>query len=168
VFEALEKFADKNMKKHLRFLRSMLGSGSTEPLSHLAKDFGITKQAMTWRARQLRAALGRVAYPIGVTQHVTQEVVTPTDHSLYKPRTTRDTYDDDFAVTQNNSNENIQRQTEGSSALQLQQLQRELPKKRRKIKRVSTHSLSINETKKERNRKVMAHTKQKRTRSNKI
>jgi hypothetical protein len=100
VFEALEKFADKNMKKHLRFLRSMLGSGSTEPLSHLAKDFGITKQAMTWRARQLRAALGRVAYPIGVTQHVTPAVVAVLDETKYKPRTTRDTYDDDFVVIQ--------------------------------------------------------------------
>ena len=100
VFEALEKFADKNMKKHLRFLRSMLGSGSTEPLSHLAKDFGITKQAMTWRARQLRAALGRVAMPKGELQTVKAEPAVALVNSAYTPCITRDTYDDDFGVIQ--------------------------------------------------------------------
>jgi hypothetical protein len=100
VFEALEKFSDKNMKMHLRFLRSMLGSGNTEPLARLAKDFGITKQAMTWRARQLRAALGRVAMPKGELQTVKTETAVPLVDSAYTPRTTRDTYDDDFDVIQ--------------------------------------------------------------------
>lgn len=100
VFEALEKFSDKNMKMHLRFLRSMLGSGNTEPLARLAKDFGITKQAMTWRARQLRAALGRVAMPKVELQTVKTETAAPLVDSTYTPRITRDTYDDDFDVIQ--------------------------------------------------------------------
>lgn len=64
----LEKFSDRQMRLHLRFIRAMLGTGECETLAKLSKDFGITKQAMTWRARQVRAALGRLAVDASSSQ----------------------------------------------------------------------------------------------------
>lgn len=61
VFQLLNRFADGRMHLHLIFLRTMLGDDTKTNLAQLCKRFGITKQAMFWRARQLRAALGSVA-----------------------------------------------------------------------------------------------------------
>jgi hypothetical protein len=62
-------------------------------------------------------------------------------------------------------NENIQRKTEASGSLQLQQLQGKVPAERGKVKSLPTPAIPIGKAKKERNRKIMAHKKPNSTRS---
>jgi hypothetical protein len=61
MFQILSRFADGQMLLHLIFIRTLLGEDTGTNLAQLCKRFGITKQAMFWRARQIRAALGDVA-----------------------------------------------------------------------------------------------------------
>lgn len=61
LFQVLSRFADSRMLLHLIFIRTMLGEDTGTNLAQLCKRFGITKQAMFWRARQIRSALEGIA-----------------------------------------------------------------------------------------------------------
>jgi transposase-like protein len=61
LFQILSRFADQRMLLHLLFIRTMLGEDTGTNLAQLCKRFGITKQAMFWRARQIRSALEGIA-----------------------------------------------------------------------------------------------------------
>jgi hypothetical protein len=61
VFRILDRFADGRMSLHMLFIRTMLGEDTGVNLVQLAKRYRMTKQAMFYRARQLRRALGELA-----------------------------------------------------------------------------------------------------------
>jgi hypothetical protein len=61
LFDILERFADGRMKLHLVFIKTMLGCDTGTTIAKLSKKYKITKQAMNWRARQLRSALGNLS-----------------------------------------------------------------------------------------------------------
>lgn len=61
LFQILDRFADGRMHLHLIFIRTMLGEDTGTNLAQLCRRFRITKQAMFWRARQMRQALGSIA-----------------------------------------------------------------------------------------------------------
>ena len=131
----LEKFSDRQMRLHLRFIRAMLGTGECETLAKLSKDFGITKQAMTWRARQVRAALGRLAVDAVQSKIDTQ-----------------------------NTYENNDRQKREGSVVRLRQMESKVRKESRCTKSLRSSKVSSCEREKASTCKGMARTKQIKTR----
>jgi hypothetical protein len=61
LFRILDRFADGTMHLHLVFIRTLLGENTGCNLAQLSKRFGLTKQAVFWRVRQIRKAMGTLA-----------------------------------------------------------------------------------------------------------
>jgi hypothetical protein len=73
VFEALEQYASPEMLTNLRFIRALLGGhASGMSLASLAKELGISKQAVAWRSRRILAALGRVSKSSAIAREIEQ------------------------------------------------------------------------------------------------
>ena len=88
VFEALEQYASHDMRTYLRFIRALLGGhASGISLSSLAKDLGISKQAVAWRSRRILAALGRVAQSSALAQEIAASEPEPAQPASPPPAT---------------------------------------------------------------------------------
>jgi hypothetical protein len=61
LFRILDRFADGRMSLHLLFIRTVLGEDTGVNLVQIAKRYKLTKQAVFWRARQIRSCLGTLA-----------------------------------------------------------------------------------------------------------
>jgi hypothetical protein len=61
LFRILDRFADGTMHLHLVFIRTLLGENTGVNLAQLSRQFGLTKQAVFWRVRQIRQAMGTLA-----------------------------------------------------------------------------------------------------------
>lgn len=61
LFKILDRFSDGRMSLHLLFIRTVLGEQTGVNLVQLAKRYKLTKQAVFWRARQIRSCLGSLA-----------------------------------------------------------------------------------------------------------
>lgn len=170
LLNVLESFADRKMKLHLRFVRNAVTSGACDSYTELAKEFGITKQAMTWRSRQIRAALGRIA-----SRSASSGSASHRDHNQdeaharrigYKPRTTRDSFDDDLETPEKTKqpNESIYGKEEGSCSLRLREVPKEVRNPRRKDSGLSTRKVSTDKRSKESNAQAVARGKRSKTR----
>ena len=98
LFKVLGKYADHRMRGHLLFIRKLLGDPDAS-MQEAARLLGLTPQAMNNRARQLRKALGDLASDPGsasAQRVVLTRTVPVTDPSIYRPRTVRDTTDDEM------------------------------------------------------------------------
>jgi len=61
LFIILERYTDGFTALNMIFIRTVLGCDTGTNLAKLAKEFGITKQAICWRARNINRALSAVA-----------------------------------------------------------------------------------------------------------
>lgn len=95
LFDVLGRYADERTADYLAFIRSLLGEPTEMRVSTMAKRFGVTQQCMMWRARQIRAALGDLVVEASRRQSAKPA---PRKHPQagYKPRTVRDTHDDEL------------------------------------------------------------------------
>jgi len=61
LFIILERYSDGFTALNMVFIRTVLGCDTGTNLAKLAKEFGITKQAICWRARNINRALSAVS-----------------------------------------------------------------------------------------------------------
>lgn len=95
VLEIVAKYADKRTQRYLLFVRTLLGENTGVTVGNMAREFKVTRQCMNHRARMILAALDKLAADPG------QDIALPeppqsSPPSHYRPRTTRDTYDDEL------------------------------------------------------------------------
>ena len=60
VFDVLAMYADDNCARYLLFVRTLLGEQTGVTVGNMAKQFGVTRQCMNKRARDILAALNDI------------------------------------------------------------------------------------------------------------